>query len=76
MRCPAVLGGVKGVFRSWGRSLDSSTFWLNVSAPCGMGGYVQGLFRGFLADVRRYEGAFTVYFVSETVQVEPKSGRV
>jgi len=39
-------------------------------------GFIQGLSRGCLAGVRVYEGVFRVLFVSETAQVELKSGRV
>ena len=39
-------------------------------------GCVQRLFRGCLRDVKRYQGVLRVYFVSETAQVELKSGRV
>jgi len=39
-------------------------------------GCVKGLFRGCLGGVGGYLGVFTVYFVSETTQVELKSGRV
>jgi hypothetical protein len=62
-----------------GRVLHSSTFWLNLSAFCGIG----GVCRGCLGDVyevlrglRGDQGVFRVYFVSETAQVELKSGRV
>ena len=55
-----------------GRGLHSSTFRLNVSAFCGMGdcfwkcqGSVEGVF-----------GGIRVYFVSESAQVELKSGLV
>jgi len=34
------------------------------------------LFRGRAGGVRRYEGVFRPYFVSETAQVELKSGWV
>ena len=39
-------------------------------------GCVQGLLKGCLGGVRGYEGVSRVYFVSETAQVELKSGRV
>ena len=63
-----------------GRGLHSSTFRLNVSVYCGIGGMdrgcVYGMLRGFLGGVGRHRGLSKVYFVSETVQVELKSGRV
>jgi len=34
------------------------------------------LFKGCLGDVRRFWGVCRVYFVTETAQVELKSGRV
>ena len=39
-------------------------------------GCAQGLFGGCLGGVWGYYGVSTVYFVSETAQVELKSGRV
>ena len=39
-------------------------------------GCMQGLFRGCLEGVKGHYGAFRVYLVSETAQVELKSGRV
>jgi len=39
-------------------------------------GCTQGLCRGCFGGVRGYEGGFRLYFVSETAQVEPKSGGV
>jgi len=39
-------------------------------------GCIQGLCRGCLGGVRGYQGVSGVYFVSETAQVELKSGRV
>ena len=50
------------------RGLHSSTFRLNVNDFCGIG----GVFRGSLGG----RGMSRVYFVSETAQVELKSGRV
>jgi len=46
----------------------SSTFRLNVTAFCGIG--------GFKGDKRAMRGCFQMYFVSETAQVELRSGRV
>jgi len=37
---------------------------------------IQGLFKGCSGGMRRCSGALRVYFVSETAQVELKSGRV
>jgi hypothetical protein len=57
------------------RGLHSPTFRLNVSALCGIGvhlGVVLGVFRR----CQGYQGASRVCFVSETSQVELKSGRV
>ena len=39
-------------------------------------GCIQGLFRGCLGCVKGHYVVFRVYFVSETAQVELKSGRV
>jgi hypothetical protein len=39
-------------------------------------GCSEGLFRGCLGGVRAYWAGFRVYFVSETAQVELRSGRV
>ena len=39
-------------------------------------GCIKGLFRGCLDGVRGYQGLLDVYFVSETAQVELKSGRM
>ena len=61
----------------WG--LHSSTFRLNVSAFCGTGGTFRGCLGGVKGVFRRsqgYLGVFKVYSVSETAQVELKSGRV
>jgi hypothetical protein len=58
------------------RGLHSSTFRLNVSAFCGIRGCIYELFFGCLAGGRGHQGVFRVYFVSETAQVEMKSGRV
>ena len=65
-----------------GRGLHSSTFRLNLSAFRGIGvhlGVIYGVSRGCLGGVRGYEGdqgVCRVCFVSETAQVELKSGRV
>jgi len=56
----------------FGMGLHSSTFRLNVSAFDGIG----GAFRGCLGGVKGHYGVFRVYFVSETAQVELKSGGV
>ena len=58
------------------RGLHSSTFRLNVSAFCGIGSAWKGLFRGGLGGVWGNQGLCRVFFVSETAQVELKSGRV
>jgi hypothetical protein len=47
-----------------------------LSAFCGIGGYMQGLFRGCLSGVRAFLGMFRMLLVSETAQVELRSGRV
>jgi len=39
-------------------------------------GYIAGLLRGCLGGARGYQGAFRVYLLFETAQVELKSGRV
>ena len=62
----------RGSERVQGRGLHSSTFRLNISAFCGTGVHmlvVEGVFR-------RCQGVFRVYFVSETAQVEQRSGRL
>ena len=58
--------------RGWG--LHSSTFRLNLSAFCGIGVH-SGVVQGGVG-VREVCGVFRVYFVSETAQVELRSGRV
>jgi hypothetical protein len=55
-----------------GRGLHSPTFKLNVSAFCG----IQGAFMGCLGSVYEVSRSIRVYFMSETAQVEMKSGRV
>ena len=55
-----------------GRGLHWSTFTLNVSAFYGIG----SAFRGCLRSVYEVLGGIMVYFMSETAQVELKSGRV
>jgi hypothetical protein len=55
-----------------GRGLYSSTFRLNLSAFCGIGGTL----RGCVGCVRVHQGVSRVCFVSEAAQVELKSGRV
>jgi len=62
-----------------GRGLHSSTFQLNSSAFCRTGvhpGIVQGLFYEVSGGIKEHQGVFTVYFVSETAQVELRSGRL
>jgi len=54
------------------RGLHSSTIQLNVSAFCRIGGALMGRLGG----IRGCQGMSRVYFVSETAQVELKSGRV
>jgi len=39
-------------------------------------GCMQGLFGGCSGGVTKHKGVFSVYFVSETAQVELQSGRV
>jgi hypothetical protein len=58
------------------RGLHSSNFRLNVSAFCAIGGALRGSLGGCEGCFSVYEGLFRVYFVSETAQVELKSGRV
>jgi len=59
-----------------GRGLHSSTFRLNVSAFCGIGIVFGDYLRGGAGGFRGYGGKCRVYFVSETAQIELKSGRV
>jgi hypothetical protein len=61
-------------FPRWrgGRGLHSSTFRLNVSALCGIGGALGGCVGGVYGVL----GVPTVSFLSETAQVELNSGRV
>jgi len=59
-----------------GRGLHSSTIRLNVSALCGIGGARRGCLGGVYRGCQGYSGVSGVYFVSETAQVELKSGRV
>jgi hypothetical protein len=68
----AVPESPRAVRRPRGRGLHSSTIQLNVSAFCGIGGACMGHSGG----VSGYEGVTMVYLVSETAQVELKSGRV
>ena len=59
--------------------LHSSTLRLNVSAFCGTGCTSRGCLGGvweLSGGLRAYYGVFRVCFVSETAQVELKSGRV
>jgi len=55
-----------------GRCLHSSTLQLNVSAYNGIG----GARRGCVARVQVVFRVFRVFFVSDTAQVELRSGRV
>jgi hypothetical protein len=56
-----------------GKGLHSSTFWLNLSAFCG----IQGAFGGHLGVVQQVSGdILRAHFASKTAQVELKSGRV
>ena len=52
-----------------------SAFELNVSAFYGTGGH-EGIDEGARGESMVYEGVFTVYFVSESAQVELRSERV
>ena len=63
-----------GFARFSGGGLHSSTFRLNVSAICGIGGAF-GCCLGCLRGVGGYLGFFRVCFVSETAQIELRSGR-
>jgi hypothetical protein len=56
------------------RGLHSSIFQLNLSAFCGTGGAFGGFFLRVYGKVRGYEEVSRVHFVSETAQVELKSG--
>jgi NADH:ubiquinone reductase (non-electrogenic) len=58
------------------RGLHSSTFRLNLSAFCGIGGAFRNCSGGGKKVFRGYQGVFRVHFVSETAQVELRSGRV
>jgi len=58
------------------RGLHSSIFRLNVNAFYGIGGACRGRYKGCLGGVREYQGVCRVCFVSETAQVELRSGRV
>jgi len=61
------------------RGLHSFTFRLNVSAFCGTGGAFRGCsggVQGYYGVLRGYQGVSRVHFVSETAQVELRSGRV
>ena len=68
-------GGGGGGGRDGGAGLPSSPFRLNVNAFCGIGGTF-GSCRGRLGGVRGHQGVLHVYSVSETAQVELKSGRM
>jgi len=73
-RAPAVLqqGRSGPGDRPAGMGLHSSTFRLNLSATCGIG----GAFRGSLGGVREYYGVSKVCFRVRMAQVELRSGRV
>ena len=63
-------------FTDVGRGLHSFTFQLNVSAFCGIGGAFRGSFRGCSGVLGGMRGCAGWVFLSETAQVELKSGRV
>jgi hypothetical protein len=65
-------GGVPREVRVAGRGLHSSTVQLNLSALYGIGGARRGLRSPCCGGVRRCVGCF---LVSETAQVEVRSGR-
>jgi hypothetical protein len=59
-----------------GRGLHSFTFQLNVSASYGIGGAFRGYFGGVYEVSGGVRGCLGCAFVSETAQVELRSGRV
>jgi len=61
------------------RGLHSSTFRLNLSAFCRIGVHsviIYEVLRRCQWGIKQNQGVFRVYFVTETAQVELKSGRV
>ena len=62
--------------RASGRVLHSFNYRLNRSAFCGIGGALRGCLGGVWEVSGGIWGCFRVYFVSETAEVELKSGRV
>ena len=58
-----------------GRGLHSSTFRLNLGAFYGTGVHFGGVLEVSWG-INEYQGAFRVHFVSETAQIELRSGRV
>jgi len=82
---PAVMKCATGLLNSTtpaARGLHSFTFQLNVSAFCGIGGALRVCLGVVSRVFRRCRGnwgvlgIYRVYFVSDTAQVELKSGRV
>jgi hypothetical protein len=59
-----------------GRGLHSFTFQLNLSAFCGIGGAWRGYLRGVHEVLGGIMECLGCAFVSETAQVELRSGRV
>ena len=59
-----------------GRGLHSSTFRLDVSAFCGIGGVIRGCVGGAYEVLGGIRGCLRENSVSEPAQVELKSGRV
>ena len=57
-----------------GRGLHSSTFQLTASAFCGIGGTLGGVYKGVTRCHGGGQGCFRCDFVSETAQVELRSG--
>ena len=56
--------------------MNSSTFRLNVSAFCGIGGAFRACLGGVWGVTGAVRGCLTGYFVSGTAHVELKSARV
>jgi len=59
-----------------GRGLHWSTFRLNVSVFCGIGGALRGCLRVFWGDTGGIRGCLGCVIVSDMAQVELRSGRV